>query len=189
MKINWDMGYKKGLHWETGRPSKHGKLFLKYIDKKDKILEIGSGSGRDIIFLTNKGFNITGVDISKVAVNKVKEKNKYIKIKVCNVENLPFKDNSFDAVYSVFVLNFTNIKKSAKEIKRVLKREGIAYLVYILKTEYINKKSQKEGLKEKDIINNFKDFKIIEKQKYKELDKEEGNEHYHTYLKVIFKKY
>ena len=43
-----------------------------------------------------------------------------------NVEKMSFKNNSFDAVVGCNVLHHVNIKKTAKEVKKVLKPNGIA---------------------------------------------------------------
>ena len=178
----WDKINKNKEHWETKEPSKLVKIFLKYIKKQDKILEIGCGSGRDLIFLTKKGYDIEGIDISKEALKKIKEK---IKIKQGNAENLDFLDNSFDVIYSIFTLQFTDLEKSAKEIKRVLKKGGIAFLTYIIKTEYVETKKIHEINKEK-ILKNFKDLETIKEHIYTRLDK--GKEpHYHTIFLLILK--
>lgn len=67
------------------------------------------------MFLKKKGFDIVGVDISKEALNKLKNNSEKLKLKTdfykANAEKLPFKDKSFNVVYSINTLNFTDIKK------------------------------------------------------------------------------
>lgn len=96
-----------------------------------KILEIGSGVGANIWFLSKEGFDVHGIDGSKTAVkinNKllVKEKLK-ANIVIGDFKNIPWKDNYFDCVIDVCSLecNSTNDTKDIiSEIFRVLKKGG-----------------------------------------------------------------
>ena len=73
--------HKKNLLWEYDDPTKEiSNIINKYnINKKDKILDLGCGEGRDTIYLLNKGYNFLGVDYSKEAIKKCNEltNNKY----------------------------------------------------------------------------------------------------------------
>jgi ubiquinone/menaquinone biosynthesis C-methylase UbiE len=95
-----------------------------------KVLEVGCGQGMALMLSARKCKAITGLDIS---VNSLKEAEKGIKeFKLQNTslisgdaENLPFEDESYDAVYSLGVLHHTpNTQKAVLEINRVLKRDG-----------------------------------------------------------------
>ncbi len=74
---------------------------------------------------------VTGVDISegmlKLGVEKIKKlglQNK-IELKLADSENLPFSDNSFDAITVGFgVRNFENLEKGINDIYRVLNVGG-----------------------------------------------------------------
>lgn len=68
----------------------------------DTILDIGCGTGTLIESLKNKGYNVTGVDKYKEAVEMAKEKD--VEAYQMEAENLEFKDNSFDTVVSQHVL-------------------------------------------------------------------------------------
>lgn len=96
-------------------------LFIeKYSLQNKKNLEIGSGRGA----FQNLVNDYTGVDIAPSA-------QKYIQKKfVCaSAENLPFENESFDALWSITVLEHVNDpEKALNEISRVLKPEGVAYL-------------------------------------------------------------
>jgi len=98
-----------------------------------KILDIATGTGDFAIMLA--GINpdkIVGLDISEgmleVGKNKIKEKqlDHLIEMVLGDSENLPFDDNSFDAVTVGFgVRNFENLDKGLQEINRVLRPGGI----------------------------------------------------------------
>ncbi len=102
-------------------------------DKKpESMLDIATGTGDfaiEAVSLNPK--TIVGVDISKGMLdkgkNKVKKKNleKIIQLMYGDSENLPFEDDSFDAVTVGFgVRNFENLNKGLSEINRVLKKGG-----------------------------------------------------------------
>lgn len=81
-------------------------LFLKYLKPQGSVLDIGFGSGRDLQFLYNNGFDIWGIDPSKKFVENTIErfsaqKNHFF------TESLPFDkkqfetDLTFDAVIAI----------------------------------------------------------------------------------------
>ena len=101
--------HKKGILWEYDIPSPIVLDFLmnNSVNKKNKILDLGCGEGRDAILLLNKGYNITALDYSKSAIKKCNEltKNKYIKnFKSFDIFNDTLND-CFDFIYSISVLH------------------------------------------------------------------------------------
>ena len=78
--------------------SKWRKQFLPRL--KGKILEVGIGTGKSMKDYNDKA-KVIGIDFSKEMLKKAKEKltklhKKNITLKQMDVENLKFKDNSFD---------------------------------------------------------------------------------------------
>ena len=123
------------------------------------ILDIATGTGDfaiEAIKINPK--KVVGVDISEgmlklgiEKVNKLGLQNK-IELKLGDSENLPFEDNSFDAITVGFgVRNFENLQKGLKEIHRVLKR-GSGFVVLEFS------KPQKFPVKQIDIWINFHQF-------------------------------
>ena len=96
---------------------------------KGNILEIGIGTGKSIEYY-NKEAKVVGIDLSEKMLEKAKEKLsksdvEYIVLKQGDVENLEFKDNTFDYVVTSCVFcSVPNPIKGLKEIKRVLKPTG-----------------------------------------------------------------
>lgn len=110
------------------------QLFLK--KKEEKILELGSGQGRDTFFFANKGFSVYALDYSESGLNTIREKAEksgldgYITTLRHDVRTpLPFEDGTFDACYShmlyCMALTVTELEFICNEIKRVLKPDGI----------------------------------------------------------------
>ncbi len=101
--------------------------------KPETILDIATGTGDFAIMLAKlKPKKIVGIDLSigmlQVGIQKVKEKNleDLIEMVLGDSEDLPFEDDSFDAITVGFgVRNFENLDKGLQEIYRVLKPNGI----------------------------------------------------------------
>ncbi|MBW3004085.1 class I SAM-dependent methyltransferase [Candidatus Woesearchaeota archaeon] len=100
--------------------------------KKLRILDIGGGIGRFAIPLAKKGHNVVLSDISQGMLDKAKiisKKNKvkleFVKESVTNLKN--HKNSSFDIVLVVnAILDYCgDYNKAIKEIKRVLKPNGL----------------------------------------------------------------
>jgi demethylmenaquinone methyltransferase/2-methoxy-6-polyprenyl-1,4-benzoquinol methylase len=128
------------------------KKVLKIVsDKKPKfILDIATGTGDLAILLAQtKAQKITGLDISpgmlEVGKKKVEEKklSNIIELVLGDSEQMPFEDNSFDAITVGFgVRNFENLEKGFTEILRVLKPNGV---FVILETSVPEKTPYKQG--------------------------------------------
>jgi len=101
--------------------------------KPENILDIATGTGDLAISLTETSAKeIIGLDISdgmlQVGRKKIKSKSLdgIISMVIGDSEDLPFEDNTFDAITVAFgVRNFMNLKKGLAEILRVLKPSGI----------------------------------------------------------------
>ena len=101
--------------------------------KLDRILDVATGTG-DVAIEAARQLqvdHITGIDISKemleIGHQKIKKKNLTQKIKLLegDSENIPFTDNTFDAITVAFgVRNFENLEKGLAEMRRVLKQDG-----------------------------------------------------------------
>src|SRR5210317_1992467 len=116
------------------------------------ILDIATGTGDLAINLVETNAQeIIGLDISEgmleVGKKKIKKKQLSNKIKmvVGDSEQLPFDDNTFDAITVAFgIRNFENLDKGLSEILRVLKPNGI---FVILETSVPVKTPFKQGYK------------------------------------------
>jgi ubiquinone/menaquinone biosynthesis C-methylase UbiE len=99
------------------------------IDNKDlKILDVGCGNGRDFItyFKDNKDISFTGVDLKD---RGLRQKN--FKLVKTDAKQLPFKDNEFDIVISIGVLeHIVPIEKLCKVISEI-DRVGKRYVVIV----------------------------------------------------------
>ena len=100
--------------------------YLKADDGNATILDAGCGAGKLLEELTET-YGAVGLDLSQVAL-KLSRERKNEKLVNSSVSELPFKDNSFNAVVSLDVLyhrGVTDDVAALKEFKRVLKDGGI----------------------------------------------------------------
>lgn len=100
--------------------------------KGKKVLNLGCGLGEEAVYLAKLGANVVAIDISKGMIDATKKLAKKYKVEKkityhqMDAEKLTFKDNSFDGIAGCNILHHVNIKKSIKEVKRVLKKNGVA---------------------------------------------------------------
>lgn len=109
-------------------------VFDKYINKDDKILDLGCGAGRTTINLFKNGFtNIIGLDIADKLIDFAKDysnnHNLNIDFVVGDATKLKYEDNSFDVVIFSFngmqcIPGSENRRNVLKEVYRVLKPGG-----------------------------------------------------------------
>jgi len=114
------------------------KIAIKKLSNKPAtILDIATGTG-DFAISASKYTNatITGIDISQgmldVGVEKITKKGltNRIQLQLADSENLPFQDNSYDAITAGFgVRNFEDLNKGLSEMYRTLKSEGIVAIL------------------------------------------------------------
>lgn len=95
---------------------------------KTKVLDLGSGLGNDTAFLLGHGKRVLSVDISKTALEKLKEQNPNAETLQLDISKpLPFPDNSFDLVVANLSLHYFDTKTTTSvlnEIKRILTASG-----------------------------------------------------------------
>lgn len=108
------------------------ELIEPYITNRN-VLEIGYGMGRDHLQLAKRGAVLSGIDITPRSLEVTRahlEAFGYTsKLVVGDAECLPFKNNTFDFVYSFGVLHHTpNMEKAIQEVYRVLKPGGRCWI-------------------------------------------------------------
>jgi ubiquinone/menaquinone biosynthesis C-methylase UbiE len=107
-------------------------LFSDYLFAGDKVLDLGCGNGRNLIYFKEKIVDYYGVDYSSRLIKIAKEKYPEENFRVGNALNLSFANNFFDKVYSIAVLHQIPSKsfrlKFLKEVKRVLRPKGLVVL-------------------------------------------------------------
>jgi demethylmenaquinone methyltransferase / 2-methoxy-6-polyprenyl-1,4-benzoquinol methylase len=113
------------------------KAIKKILNNPKEILDIATGTADFAISAAkHTQANITGIDISDqmiyVGNKKIQQKKLHnrIKLSIEDSENLPFHDNSYDAITAGFgVRNFENLEKGLSEIYRIVKKNGYVVIL------------------------------------------------------------
>ncbi len=153
-----------------------------YVDEKEKelllnmmrfkqgesVLEVGSGTGRNIEYLNDLGLKVTGIEPMEELIKIALQKSKISKNQIIAgaFENLPFENESFDNVISLIAFQFSiDIKKTLYEMLRVAKNKvGIGFLNKNSLLNFFNTKERRRlykeaaPLTEKEIKNYLKDI-------------------------------
>lgn len=106
------------------------KIVNAYLKQSKSILDVGCGEGTKLSRLGNTKTYKVGVDISSTAIETAKKQYRGITFKKADIENLPFTDHTFDAVYSAFVLEHTEKPQVViEEMIRVTKEKGVVIII------------------------------------------------------------
>jgi ubiquinone/menaquinone biosynthesis C-methylase UbiE len=140
----WDEEYKSNrLVTGSNEPQNDFKRFVKYLRKKCeveidglRVLDLGSGTGKNSIYLAENGAIATGIEFSQTAINIAKERSKENSLNTNFIqksfgESFPFKDNSFDLTLDIMSSNsLTEGEREVylREVHRVLKPGGYFFV-------------------------------------------------------------
>lgn len=131
--------------------------------KINNILDLGAGSGIFGKYFEDKEFNVKCIDISEGMINLCL--NRGLDAKVMDFYDMTFENNSFEAIWSMNTLLHVpkkSLKIILKEIKRVLKDDGIFYMGL-----YGGRSS--EGIWENDFYEPHRYFSFYEDEEIKEI--------------------
>ena len=79
-----------------------------------------------ILFLSEKGYSVQGIDAHPQAVRAITEYDPDLSVKIARSDAIPAMDNTLDGVLSIGSLEYTEgaVEESLKEFHRVLKSGG-----------------------------------------------------------------
>lgn len=120
--------------------------FLKYLHKDASIFDIGFGSGRDLIYFKSLGYSVSGIDIVKAFVDRMKE----MKFDVTLSSLIDYESESkYDAIWAC---------ASLLHVKRSLLKDNLVKIFSLLNDNGIFYASFKYGDDEKEIGGRYFNF-------------------------------
>jgi SAM-dependent methyltransferase len=81
----WDERYRSGdLPWDTQRPSPELIRVLDegFVPSSGRALELGCGTGTNAIYLAQRGFQVTALDLSAVAIDRARQRSQAAAVRV-----------------------------------------------------------------------------------------------------------
>jgi ubiquinone/menaquinone biosynthesis C-methylase UbiE len=100
----------------------------------NKLLEVGCGTAHWSEFFSDRGFEVTGIDISGSMIDVAKSKNiAHASFQVADGHSMPFADNSFDIVAAITTLEFaTDAEAMIAEMVRCVRKPAGVLLLGVL---------------------------------------------------------
>jgi pseudaminic acid biosynthesis-associated methylase len=151
------------------------KLFLDFLDRDIRILEVGTNVGLQLNLLSTLGFkNLYGIEINPSAIEISHKINESLPIYIIKASafDIPFKDKWFDLVFTSGVLihiHPNDMINATKEIYRCTNKyiwcfeyfspEGYKEIIYRGKSNLLWKTDFK-----KVFLDNFSDLKLMKEQ-------------------------
>lgn len=168
-KTQWDEKYSRPTFIYGKSPAEFLAENYQYIPYEGTVLDMGMGEGRNAVFLAQKGYKVTGVDISSVAVKKsyllAQEFGVKIKGVVASLSDYKIAPGSFDAIVCFYYVDRSLVEK----IKSWLKPGGILiYEAHTLREKKNKKRDQAEDneyLREQELLKLFPGMRVL---KYEE---------------------
>ena len=124
--VELELGTYKTIDFYTSRLNCLGFSGL------NTVLDAGCGIGQWSIALSQLNNKVQAIDLMGTRINFAKAlashmKRDNVEFAVGNLEKLPYKNESFDAIFCYGVFMFTHTKKTLDEFYRILKPEGKLY--------------------------------------------------------------
>jgi SAM-dependent methyltransferase len=158
----------------------------RYLKSGNSVLCIADGEGRNGVWLAKQGMQVTGFDVSDVALEKAKQfaRDNQVKIQysLCDANGFDWRANTYDAVIGIFI-QFADPAMRARifqQVHQALKPGGIFILQGYTPKQLEFKTggpSLIEHLYTEEMINALaKDFEILDLRSY-ERELSEGSRH------------
>ncbi len=113
--------------WHKAKRETSLYLINKFLKSNyNKILDVGCGTGKNIESMAGFG-KVWGIDIEKESIKYCKFRG-LKEIKIVSSDKTGFQSSFFDLVTLLDVLEHTEEEKTLKELKRILKKDGLVLI-------------------------------------------------------------
>ena len=148
-KVSWDKKFSSENYIFGKDPADSLTKYIEFLPKKRlKVLDLAMSEGRNTVFMAKKGHEVTGIDISSVAIKKANALARENKVKfkgiVSDLTKYEFKENEFDVILCYYFLNRNLITRMKNGLDQVdtycLKTLPSVILLSLKKTKIIYSK-------------------------------------------------
>jgi ubiquinone/menaquinone biosynthesis C-methylase UbiE len=140
-------------HWEKAAKTRMGKYLTRMetefifntIDplQMHTILDVGAEAGRFSLLAADSKATVIGIDLDSYGLKRLKLKNKHVNVIQADARKIPLKDETFDAIFMIEVLDYIpELDEALGECHRTLKAN--APLIF----SFGNRSSLKSKLRE-----------------------------------------
>lgn len=174
----WDEILKRP-EYGSGEPYSSVVELVPILERRNvkKILDLGCGAGRHLVYLSKCGFEMYGMDISDFGLEEARRRLRQAglkaELKKSDMTTIPYPDGFFDAVISFWVIYHNALKgmrETVSEVYRVLNKDGLTFLTFQSKRSYKYRRGKEvekdtfilEEGPEKGIPHHFSDREEIE---------------------------
>lgn len=105
------------------------RKFTALLPEGGRVLDLGCGSGRDLKWLSQRGFESVGIDWSRAMLNEARQRTDAL-LTLGDLRALPFADATFDGVWSnasMVHLGPAELHRALVEVERVLRPGGVFF--------------------------------------------------------------
>ena len=120
-------------------PEVHDLFFALLQRDEAAVLDVACGTGKSTEPLARDGFEVTGVDhdplMTAEAENQATQKGLPVVYMTANAEELPFAEDTFDAVTVGTAFHWFANERALSELRRVLVPDGLLFVYWTLTTK------------------------------------------------------
>jgi cyclopropane fatty-acyl-phospholipid synthase-like methyltransferase len=159
-KLWFNFAYYQKPVWDTGISPQELICFIAS-HAPGKALDLGCGTGTNVITLAKSGWQVTGIDFAPRAIRIAKNNDVKVDLLVGDVTHLGTISENFDLILDIGCFHSLSPKvhsKYIKNVKRLLATYG-TYLLYVFFKTRVD--DQGPGVTEENIINQLKGLKLI----------------------------
>jgi len=198
MKEYWNSRYQQKEFAYGMTPNTFLKETLDNLNLSGNILFPAEGEGRNAVYAAKKGMEVSAFDISDVgkkkALNLAQSENVKINYQVGELDNLNYKENSFDALVLIYAHFPPNLRKELhQKLGALVKPNGYIILKGFSKNNFALRQKNPAigGPRDIDMLfttqmikDDFMDFDIIE---LKEIETELQEGEFHNGLASVIR--
>ena len=166
-KARWDKRYDRDMYIYGKEPAAFLKQKMDGL-KKGKALVLAMGEGRNAVYLAQNGFDVTGVDISEVAVEKcnklAKERNTTVNAVVADLMDYDLGEAQFDLITKFYYYEPSIFPQIIDALKPggmfILEQFSIDHLKY-RETSAFGPRNPDYLIKPNELLEHFKLLRIL----------------------------
>lgn len=195
LSMAMDESYKRRMvesaHWlDRESPAQHYHSLLKRFmraAKNRRLLDVGCAQGWETDRFRRFGFAAEGVDLNGEFVSAARARWPRCRFDLGDAERLPYEADTFDVVFCINTLFFTDMEKSIPELLRVLKPSGYGVVSYDIEIEDLERGRVIHAATLQSLRRLLRGGKVVHRE-YKERIDSSPFQHRHRYYEVIFQK-